>query len=215
MRNKHARQNFDNFFEVLSRQTFFISPLNFHARKKKVTPLIVDSCFSGSLFPVFQDQPTIVIAYAYVRRKENKGLRYRKFLEQLRTQFAEMFQYWWEIQDEEKHVFQLNMLKDVIGFQVNTWVTVKEQKRTTKYLPPLSLACKSAADLKDKKEGKIENERIQRELFSVRRKAVYSTCIGSSCVGSIRDPRKRTRICLRTPYSSCAIKSVVKTFCNA
>ena len=67
-------------------------------------------------------------------------------MEQLRTQLAEMFQYWWEIQDEEIHVFQLNMLKDAIGFQVNTWVTVKERKRTTKYLPPLSLACKSAAD---------------------------------------------------------------------
>ena len=53
---------------------------------------------------------------------------------------------------------------------------------------------------------------MKRELFSVRQKPVYSTFIGSSCVGSMRDRRKRTRICLRTPYTSCPIKSVVKTF---
>ena len=64
---------------------------------------------------------------------------------------------------------------------------------------------------KIRKKAKIENERMKRELFSVRRKPVYSTFIGSSCVGSMRDRRKRTRICLRTPYTSCPIKSVVKT----
>ena len=79
MSDKHARQNFDNFLDVLSRQTFLSSHKVF-TPEKKITPLIVDSCSSGSLFPAFQDQPIIVIAYAYVRRKENKGFKIQKIL---------------------------------------------------------------------------------------------------------------------------------------
>lgn len=133
--------------------------------------------------------------------KKTKDFKYRKFLEQLRTQLAEMLQYCWEIQDEEIYVFQLNTLKDVTGSQRTTWVTVRKLKITTKYSPPLSLACVSAADIE--REERRQDRKWKNERRIILSKTEEICAVISSCMGFTRPRQKGPKSVLLRPYNYC------------